>query len=262
MNATPFASGFLAEVYAWSPGWVLKLFRAGFPVEYVQHEANITQTARTAGLPAPEVGEVLEVDERFGVVLEHVVGTTLLEHWAQAPQTYTFIAQRLAELHCAVHETTTFDTQTLPSQREWMGNNVQDSTELPADLKGQVLALLDQLPDGDALCHGDFHPGNVLLKEDQTLVVIDWFSAVRGNPLADVARTALAIEFGPLPTHLAAGSTSTYQSALSQAYVEAYCARRPIDQTQLRAWRVVMAAAHLEMMGVEQVQQLLEAAQG
>ncbi|WP_308495210.1 hypothetical protein [Micromonospora purpureochromogenes] len=33
--------------------------------------------------------------------------------------------------------------------------------------------MLDGLPDGDRLCHDDFHPGNVLLAVDWT-AVIDW----------------------------------------------------------------------------------------
>ena len=28
--------------------------------------------------------------------------------------------------------------------------------------KEEVLYILDKLPDGNTLCHGDFHPGNIL----------------------------------------------------------------------------------------------------
>src|SRR5262249_42867679 len=55
------------------------------------------------------------------------------------------------------------------------------------DFAGRVL---DRLPAGDRLCHGDYHPGNVLLGADRT-AVIDWTGAVRGVAEADHARTLL-----------------------------------------------------------------------
>ena len=52
-----------------------------------------------------------------------------------------------------------------------------------------------ELVAGHTLCHGDFHPYNLLLvKED--VYVIDWMDASIGNPLMDVARTFLLIRYG------------------------------------------------------------------
>lgn len=52
-----------------------------------------------------------------------------------------------------------------------------------------------ELVAGHTLCHGDFHPYNLLLvKED--VYVIDWMDASIGNPLMDVARTFLLLRYG------------------------------------------------------------------
>ncbi|WP_214855352.1 phosphotransferase family protein [Exiguobacterium sp. s166] len=53
----------------------------------------------------------------------------------------------------------------------------------------------DGLVGGTALCHGDFHPYNLLLVKEE-LYVIDWMDASIGNPLMDVARTFLLIRYG------------------------------------------------------------------
>jgi aminoglycoside phosphotransferase (APT) family kinase protein len=58
---------------------------------------------------------------------------------------------------------------------------------------------LETLPDGSQMCHGDFHPGNVILTEFGP-VVIDWMMATRGHPAADIARTRLLILFEDLPS--------------------------------------------------------------
>ena len=34
---------------------------------------------------------------------------------------------------------------------------------LPAGLRQALIAVLDELPEGSQLCHGDFHPGNILM---------------------------------------------------------------------------------------------------
>ena len=48
--------------------------------------------------------------------------------------------------------------------------------------------MIDKLADGDTLCHGDFHPGNILLSGDGAFI-IDFMNVCCGNYLYDVART-------------------------------------------------------------------------
>ncbi|KAA8746258.1 phosphotransferase family protein [Paenibacillus sp. UASWS1643] len=46
------------------------------------------------------------------------------------------------------------------------------------------------LPDQQQICHGDFHPDNVMLSEagDQYWVT-DWMTGMSGDPAGDVARS-------------------------------------------------------------------------
>jgi Ser/Thr protein kinase RdoA (MazF antagonist) len=67
------------------------------------------------------------------------------------------------------------------------------------DRDGRTGLVLDRLPDGDRVCHGDYHPGNVLLAADRT-AVIDWVCAARGAAEADHDRTLLLLRWAdPLP---------------------------------------------------------------
>jgi aminoglycoside phosphotransferase (APT) family kinase protein len=58
--------------------------------------------------------------------------------------------------------------------------------------------ILERLPDGEALCHGDFHPGQVTLSEGRA-AVLDWNGAKRGDALFDYARTRVLLSFGEPP---------------------------------------------------------------
>jgi Phosphotransferase enzyme family len=53
---------------------------------------------------------------------------------------------------------------------------------------------LKNMPDDDRLCHGDFHPLNVLGEASQPFV-IDWPDACRGDPTGDVCRSYLLLKF-------------------------------------------------------------------
>ena len=69
---------------------------------------------------------------------------------------------------------------------------------VPHEMKATVFEVLDSLPDGDRLCHGDFHPGNIL-RTDGEPVIIDWPNVTAGDPTADYVRTDLMMRMGSIP---------------------------------------------------------------
>ena len=118
---------------------------------------------------------------------------------------------------------------------------------VPADIGETAMAELDRLPDGDRLCHGDFHPANVLEERDGP-VVIDWTLAARGHPAADVARTRLLVLGGELPDDASSflrGMARVGRRLLLAAYVRGYRSLRAVDLALVRRWEWVCAAARL-----------------
>jgi aminoglycoside phosphotransferase (APT) family kinase protein len=57
-------------------------------------------------------------------------------------------------------------------------------------MSGAGVGLLLTLPEAGALCHGDLHADNILMTPDGPKI-IDWVSALRANPLVDIARQHL-----------------------------------------------------------------------
>jgi hypothetical protein len=84
---------------------------------------------------------------------------------------------------------------------------IRRATALGDGQQRNLLAELAGLPDGDRLCHGDFHPWNILGPAARPLV-IDWTSASRGSPAADVCRSYVLIK--PTSPDLAAAYVDTY----------------------------------------------------
>ena len=253
----PIAYGRTAEIYAWHPGRVLKLFYDWFGLENIEKEARITRAVHASGLPAPAVGDIICVNNRHGLIYERVNGVSMMEVGKHKPWNAFRYGRRMAELHVKLHASTI--QADLPSQRHELEKNIQQAEALPAYLRSKILAALESLPDGDRLCHGDFHPGNILMTV-QGEIIIDWIHAARGNPLADVARTT-NLALGLTQTSqmqrpfLSYGATKTshIKNSLFQilgrisypAYLNYYFKLCPGGETEYHRWLPIVAAARL-----------------
>jgi len=239
---TPIALGRTAEIYAWKDGYIIKLFRNWMTAASVEQEARVARAVHRAGLPVPAVGEVVEVNGRLGLVYERVEGVSMLEILRTKPWTLFRFARLLAELHADMHACTVPE---LPSQRQRLEDRIRRAEALSADLKRVVLTVLDEMPDGEHLCHGDFHPDNILMTA-QGPVIIDWMDATRGHPLSDVARTSLLLRVAALsPGTPAQWVMEAMRHWFHAAYLKRYFQLRPGNRQQLATWRPVIAAARL-----------------
>ena len=154
-------------------------------------------------------------------------------------------ANDLAALHARMHDA---PGAGLPTLKEGWGFAIERSSNiLGADRAAAVLERLAALPDGDRICHGDMHPGNVLMSAAGPKV-IDWMSAKAGPPEADVARTLFLLTGSDVPKSyprvqrvLIAGVRQLF----ARAYLNAYRRLRALDGEMLRAWRLPVFAARL-----------------
>lgn len=239
----PLAHGRTATVYAWGDSQVLKLFAPEWSKGAVEYEADVARRAQATGVPMPAVGDVVSIEGRLGIVYARVHGETLLQQFGARPWQALTIIRCLAELHADMHRRS---APSLPAQRQRLARRIRQPEQLPARLRGQALAVLDSLPDGDWLCHGDFHPDNVLVTANGP-VIIDWVDATHGNPLADVARTYVLFR-------LAAASESPPKrwwykpllDALSLYYLRRYRLLRPFAQGDFQRWLIPVLAARMD----------------
>jgi uncharacterized protein (TIGR02172 family) len=233
--------GFTADVYAWGDGRVLKLFHPGAP-DRPEREYRVTRAVHAAGLPAPAVYELVEVDGRAGIVFERVDGPSLFEYVQARPWKLWWAIRRLAELHAQIHRCVC--PAELPTQRDWLAGGIDASPDLSKVDRDAARRQLAALPDGTAVCHGDFHPANILLTA-RGPVVIDWGAATRGHPLGDVActlrliRTASLPPWSPRPVHLLLACT---RPLLHRGYLTHYLRRHAGTRREVEAWRVPVAA--------------------
>ena len=250
LPAAPIAEGRTAEIFAWGEDRILKLLRPGFPPGLIQQEEVITTAVYKAGIAAPRIYEVVEINGRPGIVYERIDGPSLTAEIERFPFKLREHAALMARLHAALH------THIYPNapegttrQKHILARQVQAAQVLREAVRSRVLSLLERLPDGDTLCHNDFHPMNVLIGPNGP-VIIDWESLSLGNPCSDVARTSLTVALGRpvggFPNFFAKKAAEVYLRMFTRAYLDSYRAITNNRLVDLRAWQTVQAAAKVQ----------------
>lgn len=207
--------GGTADIHAWAPGQVVKLFKEGFPPQLSRHDARMSRAVFAAGLPAPEVFGEVTIDGRFGIVLGRLDGPTLLELTRSGGVTFAEAGAIIAQLVLSVHRMP--PPPEAVDLRRWMDSAFKLSGDIvPDHIASGILALIDHLQQlDDVLCHGDIHPNNVIMTADGPRL-IDWTFSVRAPAAFDHAHfhinlTELALDVTdnpkrPLAVHAAAQS--------------------------------------------------------
>lgn len=235
--------GRTAEILLWNENQVLKLFHNGWSISSVKWEENVARTIYEAGLPVPAVFGIIKVDERYGVVYERVDGPSMLSALIAKPEKIELYAGMFARLHAQMHS---LELTGLPSQRQQLKRKIRNAEPLPEDRRNAAIRALNKLPDGSVLCHGDFHPDNIMMSS-RGPIVIDWNDATRGNPHADITRTCLLLQQGdPLqPINIDREQISSMRSLFIDIYLKLYTNIRPISLEEIELWRLPVAAARL-----------------
>ena len=220
-------AGARAEVYEYGPS-VLKLYNAGIGKLAAFREAAILAYVEMLGLPAPAVSSVLEVDGRWGLVMTRVEGPTFGEAAGREQDRMPDYLAAMVGLHRRVHEHRA--GAQLVGLRRRLAASI-DRAEMLGDVrKARLLEGLAARPDGDRLCHGDFHPLNIIGPIGAP-VMIDWPDASRGDPAADVCRTRILLH--------------PHAPEIAAAYVDAYAAASSVSREAVMAWEPFVAAGRL-----------------
>ena len=189
------ARGRTAEVYTWSENQILKLFYDWVSLRSVQKEYEITLHAYQAGAPVPQVFELIQIENRHGIIYERVAGPTMLQLLVTKPWQVKKLSRQLADLHIAVHQ---IPLDEIVSYREYWLSDIERVPSLSSEVKAKLVATVIQIPEINQLCHFDFHPDQIVFTERGPMI-LDWMTACSGDPAADVARTQILLTIGKPP---------------------------------------------------------------
>lgn len=220
----------------------VKVFCKGFPKAEVLNEAlNNARVEAIGTINIPAIHAVsVEEDGSWAITKDYIDGKTLKQLMDENPDKHDEYLEQMVELQIMIHAQTCPLLNKLKDKMKRQISELEDSD--PAN-RYELLTRLDGTPKHTRLCHGDFRPENIIVKEDGTMYVIDWVHAALGNGSADIARTYLLF--------------CLQDQATADKYLDLFCEKTGTDKRYVQQWLPIVAAAQLTKKRPEE-KELLE----
>lgn len=206
--------GYTARVYEWEGNKVLKLFNPGYPYESAMGEYQNAMAIRDMNFSKPKAYEMISYNGQNGIIYDKVDGESLLD-LVMKTEDLEECAICMAKLHKSILQN---EISSVPNYKDFLKYHIPN-TLLSLEEQKEILQRIDNLSDGNTLCHGDFHVGNILMAGGQPYV-IDFMNICRGSYLYDIARTVCLTEYTPVPPEMKDRDRILYfKKALSDLYL-------------------------------------------
>ncbi len=244
MKIQKLGEGNTAEVFSWGENDILKLFRKEFPIDAIDQEYRISKSVEELGVPIPKVRDMLDHEGRTGIVYEKVTGQTMLNLLTERPWAAGGLIKALAKMHYDMHQK---NAQDLPGCVDALRWRINQAGGLTLRQREEVLKVLDSLPKGNSVCHGDYHPGNIIQSSDR-MVILDWMTATAGPPSYDVARTLYLMKDAALPDYFPSAVKhfmNLMRRRLASRYLSCYMKLSGMQLKEIAAWRLPLITARL-----------------
>ena len=218
----------------------VKVFDKNYPKADVLNEALNQARVEETGLPIPKVHGVNVTDDgNWCIVTDFIEGKTLEEVMAEDPDHIERYMRDFVALQMEVHSK---KCPKLNKLKDKMIRQISDAEGLNSVNRYDLLTRLDGMPKHVKLCHGDFQPNNIIVKDDGTMYVLDWVHATQGNASADAARTYLLL--------------CLEDQNRADKYMDLFCEKTDTDRRYVQQWLPLVAAAQLTKHRAEEAELL------
>lgn len=209
---------------------VVKVFNTEKPAADIFNEALNLSRADQAGIDVPQIVEVSKVDGSWAISMNKVEGKTMRQLGDEDPSIRGELTRRFVELQLDIHA---HRNDLLNRQKDKYTRMINAAHEvLDEAVRYDLLMRLDGMPNHQKICHGDFVPSNVIVREDDTLCTCDWTHATQGDGAADCAMSYL---------HFRMRGADEF----AENYLATYCELQGTTEQYVKQWFPIVAAAEL-----------------
>ena len=280
---TPVSGGFDTIIHAlrlsgatgdWSGPLILRIMTRGTSGARVRREAAAHAALDKAGFPVPRVLLAEPDPAPLGapfLIMQRLSGETLWSAVAKARGISPFLAlpRRLAEIHAQIHRVS---GELLRESTHMFG---VDLATMGVDARVEDVsrridrAGLGGLSEGarwlvrnrpvpaqaEVICHGDFHPHNIMVERGRLSGVIDWADVTLAEPTYDIAGLrVIALYADPGVPRWARGPANMARRLMVRRYMTIYRSAAPLDTRNLPYYEAIRILSALAFTGEDRPQ--------
>lgn len=244
-NLKLIGQGNTAEIFELEDNKIVKIFREGMAAEVVLHEYEQSIFIHTYLKNTPKAYELTQVSGRPAIIYERVCGVDMIKAMLRSVLRINDYAKMLADLHLTIHQEKVGSEKVYQIKQKLL-DDISAVKEFSAEQVTILGNYIAELPEGQSICHFDFHPGNIMLRNGEG-VIIDWMTACIGDPCADVARTLLLLKYGELANanYFVKKAISLSQRYVAKIYYKEYLKQMKVAEEDVERWILPVAAARL-----------------
>lgn len=216
-------------------GKTIKLFIENYSKPAILNEALNQARIEETDINIPKLLEVTKIDNRWALISEHIEGKSLQELMQEHPEKKDEYMDMFIDVQLNILSKT---APMLNKLKDKMERKIEE-TDLNNTIKFDLNTRLAGMPKHNKICHGDFNPSNVIVKEDGTIYVIDWAHVTQGNSSADAARTYLLFNLDGKKDY-------------AEEYLQRFSEKSGIEKRYIQKWIPIVAAAHLSKANEEE----------
>ncbi|WP_319415541.1 phosphotransferase [Marispirochaeta aestuarii] len=227
-------SGSSAEVFKASDTEAFKLYYPGYSLLEVVREYENTSFVRRVYEKAPWVQEPGQREGRITLPLELIQGRGLAKILRSGDARE--VGMSLGIMHRDLHVR---PSEGLPPAKSVFEPVILDSPGVPEGKRKNCLSFLRERRD-DRLCHGCFHPGNIV-QTNSGWRLINWKYAFSGDPLADVAATVYHLRSSSRAGRRSPVLEPLLRDRLIRWYLKGYFGKEEIPRKDITIWMEITA---------------------
>jgi len=204
----------------------IKVFGQRYSKADVLNEALNQARAEETGLNVPTLKEITKIDGDWCLLSDFISGKTLDELMKEQPEKRKEYLNLFVDLQMNVHAQ---KSPLMTKLKDKMHRKISQSG-LDATIRYELHTRLEGMPKHNKLCHGDFNPRNIIIREDGEAYILDWAHATQGNASADVARTFLLFSLEG-------------DNALAEEYLDLFLKKSDTARQYVQKWIPIVAAS-------------------
>jgi aminoglycoside phosphotransferase (APT) family kinase protein len=238
----------------WTRPLVLRLYADADQQQRAETDVAIQRFVSDRGFPAARPLAFVGAGNPFGapfMIMERLPGRTMVHAMGWNPFRASRYVKRMAELHAQLHALPVdgwpLSDDGAPLVDRHLAIQRAEADRLDVHIADGAMEWLEQrrgavVPEEPSICHGDFHPLNLVVDRDGSMAAVDWGGAVVGDRHFDVANTLMVM------TRIPTSSLGRMQRIFANVtrrmgaagYRRAYERSRPLDERRMRYWEMFL----------------------